>query len=301
VLALTEQGYEAVEAIDLGAFAAAAPKAPAAAEEARSGATGEASVRLAALRLVHGLRTAVGVGKVAEAITGSRAEWVQRLGADQLEAYGAVSVKRAHAENVVRAMIGEGLLAQDLGTGYPTLHLTDAGEIELVRLEQAAPPTAAGAQETPETARPVSDALAAALDELLGELLGCDPERAKALVERLRVYHPRELVARLASRYHAAGEVRQRSRAVWAVGELGGHYGLAFLVQCARSDQDNVRRLAASALGKVLPAAAHAAASLAEELHQAEEALAALKGDPAPQVRQYAEKALSVFLRHGGK
>jgi hypothetical protein len=55
--------------------------------------------------------------------------------------------------------------------------------------------------------------------------------------------------------------------------------------------------LAASALGKVVTAVRISSTARREALVQAREALTALKADPAPQVRQYAEKALAEFVR----
>ena len=122
-------------------------------------------------------------------------------------------------------------------------------------------------------------------------------EEARTCVEELRLYHPREIALRLGARFDAADTETEQSRAVWAAGELCGEYGLALLVRCARHPTQNVRRLAASALGKVVAGARVGSTARREALVQAREALVALKADAVPQVRQYAEKALDEFPR----
>jgi len=151
--------------------------------------------------------------------------------------------------------------------------------------DQAVPESVA----TPSSADP-----AAALDALVQRMLVADQEEAKRIVEDLRLYHPRALATRLTARYAASGELREQSRAVWALGELCGEYALEFLINCTRAEAPNVRRIAASALGKV------GASIVSHERRQADlararQALAALAADPAPQVREYAAKALSQF------
>ena len=310
VLGLTALGEEAAGGIDLDALARrparAAEQAP---DEPR--ASEEGAIRLAALQCVAGLRTRIGIGKVADAITGSKAEWVHRLGADELIAYGAVSVKRARAEEIIRSMVQEKLFKQDMRTGYPVLDLTPAGQRELERVVNAADELEAidepdaGAAPVPQPTHsdldggPASkmEEVTARFDWMLDTLLVCSPEEARELVGLLKLFHPKELAARLAARYGSRKGVRERSRAVWAVGELCGEFGLPFLIRWLRTDDDSVRCLAASAIGKVVGAADRQGRDIREQLRQAHEALVALKGDPAPQVRQYAAKALDEFRR----
>ena len=83
------------------------------------------------------------------------------------------------------------------------------------------------------------------------------------------------------------------------MGELCGEQGLAFLVECLGAEEPNVRRLAASAVGKVVAAAREAGDAGREAFREARRALGALAADPAPQVRQYAEKALGQFADTG--
>ena len=146
------------------------------------------------------------------------------------------------------------------------------------------------AAETPQPAadKPASSA-AQEMDRLIAELLVCDREKAKAVVEELRLFHPHAVAERLAERFETANGVREKARAVWAAGELCERHGLAFLARCAQSEEYEVRRLAASALGK---AARVARMAHAEDLAAARAALVRLLDDPAPQVRQYAQSSL---------
>ncbi|MFW6164498.1 MAG: RQC domain-containing protein, partial [Planctomycetota bacterium] len=268
----------------------------------------DAATRRAALTCVAELTTPVGVGKVAGVITGSGAEWVSRLGADRLACYNAVGLTQKQAQEAVKGLIGDGYLSLDRRTRYPVLALTDLGREELARLQAKTPaadpyaaspePQALSAEPPPEReprrrreSRP-DKGLARALDAMLGKLLSGDREQARALVQRLRLFHPAEIARRLEQAYEDADGVRARSRAVWAAGELCGEAGLAFLNRCAGAEDANVRRLAASALGKAAAAIADRDRARDEHLARTREILAFLRNDTAPQVRQDADKAL---------
>ncbi|MCX5685505.1 MAG: hypothetical protein NT049_17755, partial [Planctomycetota bacterium] len=156
----------------------------------------------------------------------------------------------------------------------------------------AAPaPARAAAAPPPQTVHsPAAD-----LDRFIGRMLVADREEAQTLVDGLRLYHPAEIAARLEARYRESAEVRVQSRAVWAAGELCGEHALVFLIRSAGSDEGNVRRLTASALGKVAASARLAGVGRNEALLQARACLTALLHDAAPQVAEYAEKALARF------
>ena len=133
------------------------------------------------------------------------------------------------------------------------------------------------------------------LDALLGQMLAATQDEARAAVEDLRMFHPRAVAARLTAAFDAAEDVRERSQAVWAVGELCGEHGVEFLVRAMQSDMPNVRRLAASAMGKVVGEARAAAPIRRGGFAEAHAVLERLLQDDTPQVRQYAEKALAQF------
>jgi ATP-dependent DNA helicase RecQ len=156
------------------------------------------------------------------------------------------------------------------------------------KLEQ---PGAAVLQKTPAA----TPSPAAGLNNLIERLMTSEPPEAKEIVETLRLYHPRELTARLTARFDALEEVRSQSRAVWAAGELGGEAALAFLLRCARSETPNVRRMAASALGKVAASIRTTSIARTEAMSQTRQALEFLVNDAAPQVADYARKSLSQF------
>ncbi len=130
------------------------------------------------------------------------------------------------------------------------------------------------------------------LDDMLGRILTCSRDEAGEMVAEMRIFQPHEIARRLAARYEQLAESRERSRAVWVIGELCGVCGVAFLSRCARSSEANVRRLAASALGKALPVEGDEAEAAGTVMALAKEALQLLTHDEASQVRQYARNAL---------
>jgi predicted transcriptional regulator len=321
VLNLTERGKRVAEATSLDALPpASGPAAPAGPQVPKV--PPELLVRRAALQCVESLRKPMGVSRVAEIITGSGAQWIRQAGADRLAMFGAAKTTQENAKKIIYAMTREGMLHRDTKAEYPVLELTTAGRKELRRLEEAAaqaklqppappPATPAAARRVagepvrpaplPEEAGPnphpahPAGSPAAELDRYIGRMLVADREQAEAIVAALRLYHPAEVAARLEAEFRESSEVRVQSRAVWAAGELCGEHALAFLVRSARSETGNVRRLAASALGKVGAAARLAGIARSACAVQARAALAALLTDTAPQVAEYAEKALARF------
>ena len=321
VLILTEHGKKVAEATSLDALPpASGPAAPAGPQGPKV--SPDLLVRRAALQCVESLRKPMGVSKVAEIITGSGAQWVRQAGADRLAMFGAAKTTQENAKKIIYTLTKEGLLHRDAKAEYPVLELTAAGRKELQRLEESAtqaklqPPAqlpAASAAARPVAKEPVRPAPlpeeagvnshpapphrspADDLDRDLSRMLTADRDEAQAIVERLRLYHPAEIAARLEAKFRESADVRVQSRAVWAAGELCGEHALAFLVRCTRSETDNVRRLAASALGKVAAAARLAGIARGETLVQARAALTALLHDPAIQAAQYAAKALAQF------
>jgi hypothetical protein len=144
----------------------------------------------------------------------------------------------------------------------------------------------------PPSAGTAADRARATLDELIDVLLTAERGKVPPLLDALRLFRPGEIVKRLIARYDASADVRVRSRATWAAGELCGEEGLGFLIRCAASDDSNVRRLAASAMGKVLAEVLDRSKGGGDLFDRACDALATLASDKTPQVRQYASKAL---------
>ena len=273
------------------------------------------SIAPAVLVCIRHLRFPLGVGRIAQVLTGSRDKDLIAWRLDKNPAYGRVHTKQEVIKHVIERMIGQGYLKREGEPGRPVLALTARGEKAAGAVEKEEEARGAPARvEKPETtaarrasqaprppeeeaqpapsAPPIADP-AVALDALVERMLVADQEEAKRIVEDLRLYHPGALATRLTSRYAASGELREQSRAVWALGELCGEYALKFLIDCTRAEAANVRRIAASALGKVAGAAYATNVYRRESFPRAQQALAALAADPAPQVRQYAAKALA--------
>ena len=297
-------------------------------------------IQRAVLECVGEIHPPVGIGKIVEVLTGSKAAWIERSGADALSVYDTISASRERVKAVVQELIAERALEQDRRSKYPVVEMTETGRRRLERLVErtgfadktpsAKPSSLAAApapvpapvrsipvapepplvsesdvtDETPplpfepelpheETSSPAHTSPAAALDLAIGELLGCDRDRAQVLVAELRLYHPGEIAQRIERLYAGLDAVRPKARAVWAAGELCGANGVEFLVRCAASPEFEVRRLAASALGKALAAVHDETMARANVLESARESLKRLLTDANPQVAQYAAKALA--------
>ena len=303
VLALTELGEEAIEDIDLDEIIA--PMAvPQRAPAARAPTASDESIRSAVLRCVASLATPFGAGKVASIITGSKAKWVEPSGAAELDVYGILSDSAERVREVIGSMLEDGLLCQGGDSRYPVLGLTGAGR---AALESTAAPMAEATE--PAANRPVADALPGdepvspafapaagnpteALDAMVRQLLEAEPDEAKAILPQLHLFHPREVVRRLEASFEASQSQRVQARAVWGAGELREPHAIPFLIRGACSDNANVRRLAASALGKVAKAVRPDSAAAAEAMADMRGVLSGLLEDPVEQVAQYARVSL---------
>ena len=146
VVALTPLGARAAAKVTPDA-PFPAPAAAAGRKDTRAAGGDEPSIRQAVLECVAALRPALGVSKIVEVLTGSRAAWVARMRADRLAVYGTVGAKRETVRMVIEAMLAEGLLDRDPSADRPVVELTDAGCRELQRLRTAAPETDAVAEE----------------------------------------------------------------------------------------------------------------------------------------------------------
>jgi ATP-dependent DNA helicase RecQ len=271
----------------------------------------------AVLTCVAHLRFPLGVGKTIEVLTGSRSKDILRWGLDKNPAYGRVHVKRLTVQLVIEGMINEGYLELERKGEFKmaVLALSERGQ-EAATTATLAPATApheatiesppqkhSKVRSSPSPLSPLpqrgegeaSDATEA-LGSLIRQVLTAGQDEARPLVEKLRLFHPREVAARLATWYDATTELKEQSRAVWLMGELCGENGLAFLVRRLKDPAANVRRLAASAVGKVVAGLRASDGPRHDVTAWAREVLAPLaQDDPAPQVRQYAAKALTEF------
>jgi ATP-dependent DNA helicase RecQ len=261
--------------------------------------------RLAGLILtcVKHLRFPLGKTRIAETLTGSRSKKVLQFGLAENPAYGKAGAKGVAVIEAIEELIRQGFLRRTGEKMRPVLELTQRGMARAAEAEQVdssyAPrnPARHGTKEPAHQAGSEKLALELRIEEILDstidELTTASAERAKSILPQARMFNPREIARRLASAFSSSRDPRLQSRAVWLAGELCGLHALDFLLRCASSDEANIRRLAAAAIGKVMGDTPGNIRGTDSQVSQAREALAKLQNDPAPQVRQYASKALN--------
>ena len=272
VLALTESGKQAAENMEMP------PQPPSHSEEAaprrlpRTAAPApreklpppsEEKLQTAALQCVAALERPLGLAKVAAILTGSASKAVRKAGGHTLLAYGALGGSQIEVKAMLRALVKKGLLSYGGSSRYPTLELTDPGRklAEVPQTVEAVPETQTDeqfAERSEPCAQEEDDActLSHSLDTLLGQALRCERGYVKQHLAELRLFHPREIARRLTVRFEASGTQRERSRALWLLGELCGPEALAFLLTCSKSEDEQTRALALAATKKALVATA---------------------------------------------
>jgi ATP-dependent DNA helicase RecQ len=281
---------------------------------------------------VSQLRFPLGVGRVAQVVTGSRDSDLLSWKLDRNPAYAAVSARQDAVKPVIEELILAGYLKRDNDDPRrPVVALTRRGQAAVEKID-AAGLAGPGRKKRPgiegrgsrvdkeaHTLAPASPGLQSVapgkksespgqtpaqfparpgagpyLDELMRNLLVAKPDEAKPLIEALRLFNPRHVAACLESPA-LTGQPQTRARAVWILGEVCGLHGLRLLV-CAAADQEiNVRRLAASALGKAVADQCAAMLLWRREAATVRQALQTLVADANPQVSQYARKSLSIL------
>ena len=220
------------------------------------------------------------------------------------DVYGSLEETQARIRESIGSMLREKLLRKAGDKRYPVLELTKSGRRALARLEATSPPARLAAQapklkqvRQESHARPhdseVVEGAAEALDGMIDDLLESEADKAKSTLPSLRLYHPREVANRLVSRFDASESDRVRARAVWGAGELCGQHAVDFLIRCATCDDPDIRRFAASGLGKAVRSMRGESKRIASCVDRARQALQTLAKDPADKVRQYAAVSLS--------
>ncbi|MFC1588228.1 RecQ family ATP-dependent DNA helicase [Planctomycetota bacterium] len=307
VLDISPLGLEATHGVDLSEFLPQRPQQPKQPKPGKSYPAND-DIRLLIFQCLSQLPRPLGATKVAAILSGSKAKWIDQAGADRFEVYGAVAMSQERVRSLIDDMIKDKLLCRGGDARYPVLEFTEVGLQEFEKLNSEVSEQLKKAAGFPceyqeaaseEPSSPPAD-LADALDDMIRQLLVAEAGLAKEMLPKLRRYHPGEVARRLASQFDTSGD-SVRTRAVWAAGELCGPYGLDFLNRCACCDDTNHRRLAASALGKIAKTINLEAKSIADNLEKARQALLKLSADPAPQVSQYAKKALDQFPVRGSQ
>jgi len=275
-------------------------------------------IALPVLACIAALRFPLGKRKVAEVVTGSKGKKIFEWKLDANPYYGKVKRKQDNVAEVIDSLLEQRYLKKNKDRDKPTLELTRKGR-EVIKdvgpEEYPKPAKKAGKREKSAEAKeekrpavskeagermspglPSFEGLSSQADAALAELIRTDAENAKKMLHLLSCYHPRLLAEKLERIYEESKVSREKARVVWATGELCSFYGIDFLIDCTESDEVNIRRLAASALGKAVQATRADAGSLSERLEEVRHALERLTRDSAVQVKQYAEKSLAVLL-----
>ena len=301
VLVLTELGKETASAVNIDELRAMKPHLT----ERPALKPDDEGIVAAVLKCVAALDRPRGMTRIAEVLTGSKAKWIEPAGANQIEVYNCLNVSRERIRLVINSMLDEGLLRKVGSDYYPVLKLTDAGRELLERLRDEAKQTISSDSDASEQqdVQPETAPLGAGrtydagelLDHAVEVLLHALPDQAKEMLPKLRLFHPKEVAARLRERFYASNDSRVDARVVWTMGELCGQYALSFLVDCASSEVTNIRRLAASAIGKVARRVSYDVRASGTDMKRAKQALLKLTDDDGVQVRQYAKKSLREF------
>jgi ATP-dependent DNA helicase RecQ len=277
---------------------------------------------------VSHLRFPLGVGRVAQVVTGSRDSDLLSWKLDRNPAYATVSARQDAVKPVIEQLIAAGYLKREGDDPRrPVVALTKRGQAAVEKIDAAAlaaprrkksqptgpaetksvsapPKLAASPKPSPTSAVPVALAEPSPatthpgagpyLEDLLRNLLAAKPDEAMPLIEALRLFNPRHVAACLESSA-LTGSPQTRSRAVWILGEVCGLHGLNLIVRAAADQEVNVRRLAASALGKAVADQSAAMLLWRHEAAAVRQILQTLVADANPQVSQYARKSLSIL------
>lgn len=193
----------------------------------------------------------VGRTKLAQILKGSRAEDILRFNYHRLRAYGRLgdrSIKEI--ENRIQRLVELGLL-KNIGGHRPVLRLTPKGEqaLQMKALSSTGP---APAPEPDSAANP-------------------EKRRLSTPIQSPEVVDPPQ---------PRQGSASEHAKQIWELGVRKSSEALTLLLDALADFDGNVRRLAASALGKNKDPGA------------VEPLLELLKREEKPQVRQYAIKAL---------
>jgi len=275
--------------------------------------TDRTELETAVLLCVRHLRFPVGKARVAQILTGSKRQELHNWKLDKNPYYGFTLLSQDEVRRAVDKLIQKGLLEIGGEPGRPVVELSEEGRSVVAAIDEsgevpAAPPAEKRRQDQraegepqPNASRSATESKrtqkqlmspAALLDQLLDKILELKGDEAKQLLSELNWFQPAALVDRLVAAYKLAKTSRAQQRAVWIAGELGDEHAVLFLLQCASSTDANVRRLTASALGKIVKRLGTRPAISTRDLEAIRAALQKLTRDDHPQVAQYAQKAL---------
>lgn len=250
----------------------------------------EDNIRLAALKCISEIHEPIGVHKAAAILTGSKAKWIIPSGADKLDVYDTFDVTQEHAREAIIAAREKGYFRTIKIDNYPFLELTEKGQIALSEVDGSE--VDGGKEQTIDNIIDSGDCKEP--EKIIQKLMKADFQEAKELLKELDCINPEVVYNTIMSILNKTHNHKTHARLVWAVGELCGSLGLPFLIESASSENYNIRRLTASAIGKVVSSIQSDDYDI-EDINNAKQALLRLSDSPEPQVRQYAKKSLKQF------
>jgi ATP-dependent DNA helicase RecQ len=301
VLALSASGRALTEAVRSEDVRASVADAVPAKKEKLS----DAEARVAALKCVVSLKKPLGTSKVAAILCGSKAAWIEGIGAQRFEMYGVLSGSQDDARNLIAAMVVEGLLAKGGSREYPVIEiaekgramLSEGGGIAAAPLPASSPPlirpdAAMDGSKSTETA-------SESFEKLLEVILTSEPDEARKGLDKLKRFSAKVISERASTAFDAAATPRERCRAAWLAGEVCGRHGIPFLVRCAWSEDSALQRVAVAALAKAARTAEAEARSATSRGQSAREALTGLAENGMEEVREAAKESLESLKPEG--
>lgn len=246
-----------------------------------------------ALKCVAELARPLGLKKIADILSGSKAKWIRQCNAHELESYASVKMSGTKLRKIIAQMLEQGWLHTE-GDEYPVVALTTAGKEELQGFDSPSPqarqedqpaPLITATNEPTKSPSPVEDKVVTREDEagpqeampvpnnLIDAFFDGDGDQARGVLDALGAYHPRVLMNHAGHRYDQTTNQRPRARAIWLAGEIGTRWGLEFLLARNLTCPHELRKIFMTALTKAFASTSRDMSSARQSLDQARELL----------------------------
>jgi RQC domain len=122
------------------------------------------------------------------------------------------------------------------------------------------------------------------LDETINRFFNTAPDDENEVIQELSIYHPQQIM--MAIEHNLDSTTIKRVRAISLVGRMCGRHGLEFILHESKSENVNIRLLAASVLFEISRDLRTQADYIQEGLEASDSALRELAEDEAEHIRQ---------------